>query len=186
MVAIGGARTAPSVLASVLARQQLQLINPAVSGAAQPYHAAQRMELEQARLFVDDCAGVSAELALTAVRNAIAGLAARGYRTTTSSILLGSGRPTGELSAILASHPAIHTAEGQFFRGAIAKACRSCGLVAADIKERDLLAEASQKLRLTPEEIELRVSDWGKSIGPPWQKDQKMAAVAGWLRWVER
>lgn len=68
-------------------------------------------------------------------------------------------RKLPELEAILRSHPLIHTAESEFYRGALAEACRNLGL--------DVLTPAPKPPRV------------GK-IGPPWAKDQKDAAALAW------
>ena len=42
--------------------------------------------------------------------------------------VLASGRTLPALEQILASHPMVHTAEGEFFRKAIREACREIGI----------------------------------------------------------
>ena len=78
------------------------------------------------------------------------------------------------LEKILASHPLLHTAEGELFRDALRAACRECGLPLTVVKERELFTRASER-------IERHVAAMGKGIGPPWRQDEKFAAVAAWL-----
>jgi hypothetical protein len=71
--------------------------------------------------------------------------------------------------ATLASHPAIHTAEGEFFRSVVRCACEDCGLHCHGVKEKELEAHVAS------------IADLGKLLGPPWQRDQKFAALAAWV-----
>jgi len=101
-------------------------------------------------------------------------------------LLLASGRPLPPLAKILASHPLLHTAEGELFRDALRAACRDCGLPIVTVKERELFPLAAADLRLPAERIEHHLAAMGKGIGPPWRQDQKLAAVAAWLALLGR
>jgi hypothetical protein len=147
-------------------RSRIELCDCLIAGSAQPYHAAAGMRLNEAEAYLERCAGISTAMAEAAVQKLIAGLAARRYRVVRGSILLGSGRPLGSLAATLASHPLIHTAEGEFYRDAIRQACRRCGLPVLGIKERDLCPRISE------------VVDLGKMLGPPWRQDEKLCCLA--------
>lgn len=75
------------------------------------------------------------------------------------AIVAKDGNP-GTLETILASHPRIHTAEGCFYRDVLREACT------APVR---LVAPKS-----------LDISTVGKLAGPPWGRDQKLAALAAW------
>jgi hypothetical protein len=65
-----------------------------------------------------------------------------------------------DLAHVLAAHPRIHTAEGRFYRDVLRDAC-------------------SVPVRLVaPRSLDAALV--GKLAGPPWGKDQKLAALAGW------
>ncbi len=66
----------------------------------------------------------------------------------------------GKLDEILASHPRLHTAEGCLYRDVFREAC-------------------PVPVHLVPPSS-LDVSKVGKLAGPPWGKDQKLAALAAW------
>ena len=55
-----------------------------------------------------------------------------------AAVLLASGRPLPALEKILAAHPLIHSAEGEFFRHAASKAFESQHIPVTAIRERDL------------------------------------------------
>ena len=122
----------------------------------------------------------SCSLAHAAVRKAIDDLG--GSREMVGcGLLLGSGRPATTLEATLASHAAIHTAEGDLFREAVIHATRQCGLSCKGVREKELYTVAAAKFGLSSDELQERVNELGKSLGPPWTQDQKCAALAGWL-----
>jgi hypothetical protein len=177
LVAVGGRVTSPAVVQ----RRRIELADDGIPGSVQPYHAAWPMQLEKAEAFLERCAGASRAMAQKALQTAIGDLATQGYKFTGSCILLKSGRPTRELAAVLASHPAIHTAEGEFFRNALRMAHESCGLAISAVKERELLNLCAAVMDLGPDEIERRVAAVGKAIGPPWRQDEKLCALAAWL-----
>ena len=99
-------------------------------------------------------------------------------------MLLAAGRPLPELAAILASHALIHTAEGQFFRQAITDVSTGFGLPVRAVKERDLLDTCVSELKLSPDKLQQRLADWGRTVGPPWRQDEKYSALAAWLALV--
>jgi len=176
-VAMGGSVEAPTIIQ----RWRLELVDRAIPGAVQPYHAAAEMPLHEAEDFLRSCAETTRSLAHTAVQHVVGALSETRYQLSGACILMGSGRPSPQLAATLASHALIHTAEGEFFRDAVKRACESCGLAVSCIKERELLHEASTALGIPVRELTHRISSLGRSLGPPWRQDQKLSALAGWL-----
>jgi hypothetical protein len=166
---------------SVVQRRRLELIDGGMDGAAQPYHAAEPMALREAEMFLARCAKSTNALAGKAVRETLAELAQMGFAVVGACILMGSGRPAGSLAATLASHPMIHTAEGEFFREALKKGCEASGITVTGLKEKELMGQAAGILRTSEEELSRRVTELGRSVGPPWTQDQKLCAAAGWL-----
>ncbi|HEX3682630.1 MAG TPA: hypothetical protein VHU83_08795 [Bryobacteraceae bacterium] len=177
LVAVAGTLTSPAVIL----RRRIEMCDRRVSGSVQPYHAARLMKLEAAQAFLNERADSSRRMASEAIRTALDELTAQGHQAAASCILLGSGRVTHGLAAILASHPAVHTAEGEFYRDALRWGCESCGLTVSGVKERDLLSQSAAALHLASDEIERRLAALGKLIGPPWRQDEKLCALASWL-----
>jgi hypothetical protein len=124
---------------------------------------------------------VARTLAQTGVRETVAELAAQGFQPVGCAVLLSSGRPTGELAATLASHPAIHTAEGEFYREALRHGAESCAIPVTGFKERDIAALGAANLGMAENELQRRIAAFGKAIGPPWRQDEKLATLAAWL-----
>ena len=97
------------------------------------------------------------------------------------AVLTGSGRLSPTLEATLASHAAIHTAEGEFVCEIVTHAAESCGLRVRRIKEKELFDLASSEFRISVADLIRGLNDLGKMTGPPWRQDHKFAALAGWL-----
>jgi hypothetical protein len=72
----------------------------------------------------------------------------------------------------------IHTAEGEFFRDAVKNACERLEIPVVAIKERDLDDRARTVFGNEASRLQRRISSLGSSIGPPWTKDHKTAALA--------
>jgi hypothetical protein len=165
----------------VIDRRQIEICDARIRGSKQPYHAAEPMQFSDAEAFLQRCTQSTSRLATDALRSAVDNLRARGYQTRDFGITLGSGRPLPALKAILASHALIHTAEGEFYRDQLRIAAQQCGLDVLGIKERELYERASAQFRMPLGQLERRVADLGKPLGPPWSQDQKCAALAAWL-----
>jgi hypothetical protein len=173
LVAVAGSLDNPEIIA----RRRIEIADPSIGGSKQPYHAAEPMELPDAKKYIAQCTTSTRRLAREAIRAAVEGLRDRRFETAVCGIVLGSGRPLPKLDAILASHALIHTAEGEFFRNALVEAAEHRGLTVAGVKERELLDRAAAQFRRPMDQIERCIADIGKAIGPPWTQDQKYAAI---------
>lgn len=177
LVAVAGTPRSPDVLA----RRRIELSDPGFEGSKQPYHAAEGKPPAKAAKIIDRCAANAGRLARQAFREVIAELQASGRRVVGCGLLLASGRPLPAIEAVLASHALIHTADGELFRNALAAAGEENGWTITRVRERDLSTAAAAGLRVPAEELQSRVNALGRSLGPPWTQDQKLAATVGWL-----
>jgi hypothetical protein len=165
----------------VLQRRKLLLVGTFSYTFRQPYHTAEKMPLGDAAEFVRGVEAESRELALSGLRALEKELDSANYKVRGCALLLASGRKLPEFEKILASHALIHTADGELFREAIRHCCTRANLPLAVIKERELLAAASKRLNKRPEFLNRQVAALGKSLGPPWTQDEKLATLAAWL-----
>ena len=62
----------------------------------------------------------------------------------------------------------------------MADAATRAGISVIRIRRKDLSGRASGSLGLPAEELDRRVAEMRKSVGPPWGADQKAAALAAW------
>jgi hypothetical protein len=165
----------------VIDRRRIVVTPPGTPGVNQPYHFAENLALPEAEKFIGSCFVASKDLALAAVRDVICKLHGRQYRVVGSAVLLASGRPLPPLAKILASHAAIHAAEGEFFRDVFSKACESLTVSVTGFRERDLDGCFHAAFGKTASQMKQQISTLGRSLGPPWTTDQKTAALAALL-----
>ncbi len=161
----------------VMERQHIAITPSGTRGGNQPYHFAKSLELPEAEKFLGDYFVASKRLALAAVQDLVRELVGQ-YRVVGSAVLLASGRPLPPLSKILASHALIHAAEGEFFREAFSKACESVDLPVTGFRERNLDECVQTTFGKAATRMRQQIATLGRSLGPPWTQDQKMAALA--------
>jgi hypothetical protein len=161
---------------TLLDRKRIVVADPEEHGAIQPYHFAAELKPPAQEEHLAQCAASSCQLAATAIARVIRELDERHYRIVGAAILLASGRPLPPLAKILVAHPLIHTAEGEFFRQAVHQACQGLQIPVTAIRMRDLDAEGYKASKL-----QRTVASLGRTVGPPWTKDHKTAALAAAL-----
>jgi hypothetical protein len=167
----------------VLDRRRIVTVDPKMAGAKQPYHYAAEMrvqgqELSKAESFIGECAAASVGLAATAIKEVVCELERRSCHVAACAVLVAAGRPLPALAKILASHPRIQTAEGEFFRNAVGKACTDLRIPVILIRERDVDEQAKTTFGKTISKVQQSLLIAGKSLGPPWTQDHKAAALA--------
>lgn len=118
------------------------------------YHAAARMNPHEAERWIRRMR----EKALVNAKRALAPLIA--LEVKVCAIAARDGKPRN-LAETLASHPRIHTAEGIFYRDVFLAACTVPALI------------------LLPCSLDI-AKVGNKLAGPPWGRDQKIAAAAAW------
>lgn len=182
LVAVAGDPLAPEVLL----RRRIEIASPAIEGSRQPYHAAEGLGLAAAEKLIRRGEEGSRKLALAALRAAIAEVEAGGHVVGGCALLLSSGRPLEDLADTLASHAKIHTADGEHFRDAIARAAGQCGLPVTRVRERDAWETAAGKLNVPVEAFQRRIVSLGKTLGPPWRADEKLATAVGCIALASR
>ncbi len=182
LVVVAGSPRSPAVID----RRRIELVDPRTPGGKQPYHAAERLDLKKAEELVRRCTDEARRLARQALRTAMDDLREKGHDVVGCGILLGSGRPATTLAATLASHALIHTAEGELFRDVLARASDHCGLPVMGVRERELYVRGAAELRIPGDELQRRLTEMGRPLGPPWTQDEKHAALVGWLALAAR
>jgi hypothetical protein len=165
----------------VLDRSRVELIDDHDPESKQPYHAVEMVCVEEAMGRLDGYLAVAKSMAYQSIRAERSDLEQRGYRLKSVGILESAARKPSSLASILASHAAIHAADGEHFRNALAAAAEQDGLAVSRIKTRALEAEAAAGLRRPIEELRDTVAALGRQVGSPWGADQKQAALLAWL-----
>jgi hypothetical protein len=165
----------------VIDRRRIVITASNIQGATQPYHHAKDLSLPDAERHLARCAASSEGLALEALRHAIDHARGHAKAVVGCAILLASGRNLPALPQILASHPLIHTAEGEFFRESLRRACQRLKMQVTGVRERDLDERAQAVFGARADSLKIEIAGLGKTVGPPWTTDQKNACLAALL-----
>jgi hypothetical protein len=165
----------------LLDRRRIVVADPEVPGAIQPYHFAAQLKPAAQEKHLAHCASSSSRLAAKAIAELVKELDGRHYGVVGAAILLASGRALPPLAKILAAHPLIHTAEGEFFRQAVQSACEDLQIPVTTIRVRELDARAKVAFANKVSQVQSSISSLGRSVGPPWTSDHKTAALAAAL-----
>jgi hypothetical protein len=168
----------------VLERRRLELVEE--DWAKQPYHAAEELEPAEARILVKRGIDAARRIALREVRSAVKRAREYGFEVSACGLLVGSPMPDWSVAEILAVHFRMHKAEGVLFRDVLARAAKSCNLKLVTIPEKSLLEYAEATLTMNASSLSQQVAALGKSVGPPWGKDQKDAALAAMIALTRR
>jgi hypothetical protein len=165
----------------VLARARPHLVEAFTYQFRQPYHTAAELPFDKASEFISRVRKESRDLAYRAIHEIQADMQKQGFKLSQAALLLASGKQLPALDKILASHALIHTADGELFREAVLHASDRCRLATICVKERELLDQAAESLRLRPDVLLRRVTELGRAHGSPWSQDEKFATIIAWF-----
>ncbi|HME36883.1 MAG TPA: hypothetical protein VKF84_16740 [Candidatus Sulfotelmatobacter sp.] len=170
----------------VLLRRRVELLPPGDSVPRFVYHKAAELPPSQAAELVARAETVSHEIALIAVKDVLDHLRSLVCVIKTAGLTCGSKPVPKDLSAVLRSHPLIHTAEAALFQRALASACQSWGLRVVSARERELWLNAAGTWGVKEPQLRKQVDGLRKSVGAPWGTDQKVAAAFAMLALSQR
>jgi hypothetical protein len=138
----------------------------------EPYHAASTLPLDEAPALIEsaeEAAATSAEATIRGLVSSLGDVAAVG-------VVGGNRRLPTELARILEKHALLHAAERDLYEQAIVRGASRAGLPVTTIPATGtLFDDASHLLGVA---LEPSLAELGRSVGPPWQKDQKEATAA--------
>ena len=154
------------------------VVADSTTGAIQPYHYAASLRVQESENHIATCEVASDQLASAAIERVVRELDARDVRIVGAAVLLASARPLPSLARILASHPLIHTAEGEFFRHSVRRACERLKISVEGFRERELEERAKAAFGKSASGVQRRIATAGSLIGAPWTRDHKAAALA--------
>lgn len=161
---------------AVVDRRRIELVEDV--WAKQPYHAAEEMKPDAARDLVTRGVEAARRIAIREVRAAVRRERERDNEVTACAVLATDPMPEWSVEEILAVHFRMHKAEGVLFREVLVGATNACGLRLVAIPEKLLTTHAERVLGIPASGLVKKIAALGKSVGPPWGKDQKDAALA--------
>ena len=163
----------------VVDRRRIQLVEE--NWAKQPYHAAEGCKPEVARDLVTRGIAAANRIALRELRSSVKQEEKRGNKVVGCGVLVTDPMPDWSVDEILAVHFRMHKAEGVLFREVLCTAAEKCKMPLARVYEKSLGAFPEKTLKMSAANLTQTISLLGKSVGPPWGKDQKEAAVAAMI-----
>ncbi len=160
----------------VVDRRRIDLVKEA--WARQPYHAAEGLKPAAARDLVKRGIETANRIAVREMHAAVHREQQRENEVTACAVLVGNPMPDWTVDEILAVHFRMHKAEGVLFRDVLVKAASQCGLRLVAVPEKQIMKRAESALRTRESDLVQKLAMLGKSVGPPWGKDQKDATLA--------
>ena len=166
----------------VVDRCRMELVEKdQASWAKQPYHAAERLNAGDARDLVRRGLVTARRIAVREMRTAVKRARQAGHEVAVCAVLVVDPMPDWTVDEVLAVHFRMHKAEGVLFRDALARAAGACGLRFLGIHEKQLDEHAERALATSVNSLRKTIASLGKSVGPPWGRDQKDAALAAMI-----
>jgi hypothetical protein len=172
-VLLTGSRGSPVVVDS----RTIQLSNPAIPDARQPYHAGfgtARQSGRELKRLVDSVKKFGGK----SVTSVIEQYQTKGHHLAGAGLVVGS---TIDPDRIANDHIRIHALEGRLFRTVIEDEATRRGLQCTIWRERDLYSLAARALRQPEEKVRSAIGGLGRTLDGPWRAEQKAAALAAWL-----
>ena len=166
----------------VVERCRMELVEKdEASWAKQPYHAAERLNAGDGRDLVRRGLEAAHRIAIREMRTAVKRAREAGHEVAACAVLMVDPMPDWTVDEILAVHFRMHKAEGVLFRDALARAAGACGLRLVRVPEKQLDEHAQRALATSVNSLRKTIASLGKSVGPPWGKDQKDASLAAMI-----
>ena len=163
----------------VVDRRRIELVED--ESQKQPYHAAEDLKREAARDVVRRGIGVAQKMARQEMHAALRRERDRKNEVAGCGVLVSDPMPEWSVEEILAVHFRMHKAEGVLFRNVLVSAANICGLKLVEVPEKRLMEHATSKLKASESALLRQLSLLGKSVGPPWGKEQKEASLVAMI-----
>ena len=163
----------------VIDRRRVELVEE--TWAKAPYHAAEELEPNEARMIVNRGIKAAHKNAKRQMEALLKRTEKNGHKVSACAVLMGAPMPDWSTDEILAVHFRMHKAEGVLFREALLEAAKAWGLKFVPVPEKELGPFAEKTLQTSLDSLTSKIAALGKSIGPPWGKDQKDATLAAMI-----
>jgi hypothetical protein len=141
------------------------------------YHLAAEQSSAEAEQLVADVHGAATAAAVAAV----SGLASSSELA--GAVVVGAQPAAGGLQPLadcVRTHTTIHTAEGALYRSVLWDAFGDEGVAVSAVPRDELPDEVALAVGRDTTGVQSLITQIGKVLGPPWRREQKEAALAGW------
>ena len=159
----------------VLNRGRIELIHPGLP--SQPHHhEAQDLALDEARELIRRVTASITESCLSALRAPLEELAGRGYGPVMA--IRAVPKTPDDLRVVLENQNASIAADSALYLRGLAGAAAELGVEVRPYMRRDLEASVARALGIESAEVPAFLKSLGEGLGPPWSKEQRIAAAA--------
>ena len=162
----------------VIQRAELMLTDASIPGTFQPYHEVMELPWEKAEIAVKPFVAAIETVAAAALRKIVHELKSENVKVAGVGI---AGAPDRNLYKIGNFHIRAHAAEGVLFRRVLESAAKANILKSRSFAERGFEELAALEFGWSVPKLKNRLAGLGRSVGPPWRSDQRVAATAAWL-----
>jgi len=173
-VALGGPAASPVILL----RRRVELWDPKVPESAGPWHAAMENPGPAAATLVERGSRAVRSVARLGLELLVRELREQGHVVEGAGLVVSSDPDPTRCHG---AHIHAHAAEAILYREALREAAAAGGLPNTFLIECTAYAEAARRLRLRTSELERRLKDMGRPVGPPWRTDERAAALVAWV-----
>ena len=168
----------PADTPQLIKRTELILTDPLIPATFQPYHEVMDLPWKESQIKVGPFVRAIEEVAAKALSGLIHDLESEGLKVVGIGI---AGTADRDLGKIGNYHIRAHAAEGLLFRQVLEFAAKANKLKHRSFIERNLQTQAAAELGLTVANLNNHLASLGRSAGPPWRVDQRVAVTAAWL-----
>jgi len=171
---LAGPATAPRLIA----RRRIVF---ATGDERMAYHTAAELGPGKGEAWIEGVRAATRKNAAGEIAALLADLRRDGVRVEVAVVPEARPKLPDTVAEVVRVHALMHAAEGVLYRDVVAAACRELGLEVVRTLERDLPETAAAILDVAPAALASRVTDMAAGMGPPWNEDYRIAALAAWL-----
>lgn len=168
----------PADSPQLVKRIELILTDPRIPATFQPYHEVMDLPWNESQVKVKPFIRAIEKVAAKALSDLIRDLQSEGLKVGGIGI---AGTADRDLAKLGNYHIRAHAAEGLLFRQVLEFAAKANRLPHRSFIEKSLQTQAASELGFTVAKLNSYLTSLGRSIGPPWRMDQRIAATAAWL-----
>jgi hypothetical protein len=168
----------PTEAPQFIKRTELVLTDPRVPATFQPYHEVMELSWNESQIRVKPFVRAIEKVAAKALAQLIHELRSEGLEVVRVGI---AGSADRDLSKIGNFHIRAHAAEGLLFRHVLEFAAQANNLPHRSFIEKSLQTQAASELNCTLSNLKNSLTSLGRSAGPPWRANHRIAATAAWL-----
>jgi len=161
----------------LLRRTDIVLVDPKIPATSQPHHEVMELPWREANVAVQPFVKAIETVAANALARLVREIESDDFKVCGVGIV-GAGDPN--LEKIGNPHIRAHAAEGVLFRKVLEIAADRNGLAKRAFIEKGLEELLASELKCTAASLKSRLMQLGRSAGPPWRADQRIAAMAAW------